>query len=316
MSRRIDTNGKEDKKIRFSNMAEDDNDPAHLCDAIGRLPDELLHTILEKLPLLDAVSTGFLSHRWRDLWKYVSVVEFDPSWVELTGKEIVSSLNQFICLHKGPKIRSFSVRFIYQPEMSTHVVSWVLFAINKHVENLDLDFDVGDTNIARNTAFGPCYKLHPCVFNCKSLVKLVLCFCNLDLPMSIGLRSLKVLHLHRIELHHNAIEMLTSNAPVLQQLFLSDCNRTRDLYIHVAPNQRFCNLVIIENFFPVNHSTRMFIKAPTAFQVAFMGSMPRSKYEIDEVSECAEVYSSIHGMFGACGKDGINVLFKYSKVQK
>ncbi|KAF2315989.1 hypothetical protein GH714_040784 [Hevea brasiliensis] len=198
-------------------MAEDDNDPAHLCDAIGRLPDELLHTILEKLPLLDAVSTGFLSHRWRDLWKYVSVVEFDPSWVELTGKEIVSSLNQFICLHKGPKIRSFSVRFIYQPEMSTHVVSWVLFAINKHVENLDLDFDVGDTNIARNTAFGPCYK--------------------------------------------------------------------------------------------------MFIKAPTAFQVAFMGSMPRSKYEIDEVSEWAAVYSSIHGMFGACGKDGINVLFKYSKVQ-
>lgn len=297
-------------------MAEEDNNPAHSCDAISRLPDELLHTILDKLPLNDAVSTGFLSHRWRHLWKYVSTADFGPSWVQLTGKEIVSSLNQFICLHKGLKIQSFSVRFTYQPEMSKAVDSWVLFAINKHVENLDLDFDEDDANIAKNTAVDPCYKLHTCVFNSKSLTMLLLCFCDLELPVSFQLQALKVLHLHRIELHHDIIQKVTSNAPVLQQLFLSDCNRTTDLHVHVAPNQHVCNLVIIENFFPVDHSTTMFIKAPTALNVGFMGSMPRSNYRIDEVSEYTEVYFSLHGMFDACGKHGINILFNDSNVQK
>eukprot|EP00257_Ricinus_communis_P020997 XP_015580373.1 uncharacterized protein LOC8277374 isoform X2 [Ricinus communis] len=198
--------------------------------------------------------------------------------------------------------------------MSPSIDSWILFAINKHVEELDLDFDVADTNIIQNTAYAPCYKLLPSVFNSKSLVSLILCFCDLELPTSIQLHSLKVLRLHRIELPQDAIQMLTSNAPVLQQLFLSDCNRTRDLRIHVAPSPRFCNLVIIENFFPVNHTTKIYIKAPTAFQVAFMGSMPRSRYIIEEVPECEETHFSLQGMFTACGKYGINILVDDSRA--
>ncbi|XP_055961248.1 F-box/LRR-repeat protein At3g03360-like [Mercurialis annua] len=287
-------------------MSEVNNDQR--LNIISKLPDEILQTILDKLPVIDAVSTGFLSRRWRDLWKYISVVEFDPSWVQLTGKDIISSLNQFICLHKGQKIQRFSVRFTYQPEMSATVDSWVLFAINKHVEDLDLDFDVTDNNIIENTAYAPCHKLLPNVFNNRSIVRLVLSFCDLELPMSIQLQSLKVLQLHRIELPQDAIQMLTSNAPILEQLFLSDCNRTKDLQIHVAPNPHFSDLVIVENFFPVNHTTKMYIKAPTAFQVAFMGSMPRSKYIIEEVQECDEAHFSLQGMFSACGKYGLNIL--------
>ncbi|KDP31214.1 hypothetical protein JCGZ_11590 [Jatropha curcas] len=299
-------------------MAEAENDPKHLLcdDAIGKVPDEVLQTILDKVSVIDAVSTGFLSRRWRDLWKHISIIEFNPSWVELTGKEIVASLNQFVSLHIGHKIQKFSVRFTYKPEMSTNVDSWILFAINKHVEDLDLDFDVADTHIIKNTANAPCYKLLPCVFNSKSLVRAVLCFCALELPVSFRLQSLKVLRLHRIELPHDAIQMVTSNAPVLQQLFLSDCNRTKDLRVHVAPNPRFCNLVIIENFFPVNHTTQMDIKAPTAFQVAFMGSMPRSKYRIEEVSECVKVHFNLQGMFTACGRYAINVLANEFKARK
>lgn len=304
-------------------MAEADSDTAHLCDAISRLPDELLHTILEKIPLLDAVTTGFLSRRWRDVWKYISMVEFGPLWVQLTGKDVFSSLNQFIRLHKGQKIQNFSVSFKYQPEMSTHVDSWIHFAISKHVKDLHLDFDAIDfrfnetrTDMIRYIEYDPCYEIPPCVFNCKSLVRLILCCCVLELPMSIQLPSLKVLRLQGIELPQDAIQILTSNAPVLQYLLLIDCNSTSDLHINIAPNQHFHNLEIIEHFFAVNHRTRMFIKAPTAFQVAFLGSMPRSKYIIEEVSEYAQFHFSFPEMFNLSGKHRLNILGNDSRIQK
>ncbi|KAA8520030.1 hypothetical protein F0562_014296 [Nyssa sinensis] len=105
------------------------------------MPDEVLHLILDKLPLDDAIRTGVLSHRWKSLWKYITNIKFGPSWERSTGKEIGPSLNQFIRNYLGEKIQRFSVELAYQPNMSNEVDSWIQFATSKNVEKLNLDFD-------------------------------------------------------------------------------------------------------------------------------------------------------------------------------
>ncbi|OMP09705.1 hypothetical protein COLO4_05213 [Corchorus olitorius] len=47
-------------------------------DRLSSLPDEILPRILGFSPMRDAVATGLLSRRWRNLWKSVSVFKFNP----------------------------------------------------------------------------------------------------------------------------------------------------------------------------------------------------------------------------------------------
>ncbi|MED6144428.1 hypothetical protein PIB30_015643 [Stylosanthes scabra] len=47
------------------------------ADIISTLPNSLLCHILSFLPTFDAVGTGFLSRRWRHLWKDLHAFNFD-----------------------------------------------------------------------------------------------------------------------------------------------------------------------------------------------------------------------------------------------
>ncbi|KAK9290301.1 hypothetical protein L1049_008468 [Liquidambar formosana] len=70
-------------------------------DLLSGLPDEILQVTLKKLPLDDAVKTGVLSRRWKDVWKYISKISIEPLWLDLTGKEIIPYPDHFVCLSLG-----------------------------------------------------------------------------------------------------------------------------------------------------------------------------------------------------------------------
>ncbi|WKA00559.1 hypothetical protein VitviT2T_018901 [Vitis vinifera] len=46
-------------------------------DRISKLPNEILVSILSRVTLREAALTCFLSKRWRYLWTYISVLNFD-----------------------------------------------------------------------------------------------------------------------------------------------------------------------------------------------------------------------------------------------
>lgn len=286
-------------RCSFLHMADTETIPReYSCDFISRLSHELLCSILERLPLDEAARTGVLSKRWKDLWKYTAFIDVKPLGGDSSRlHRLISGLSQFVRLHQAERIDLFSVKFTYNPDMHSQVDSWVLFAINKHVRELHLEFDVGDDNVAGDTDDGTRYELHPSVFTSGSLVHLGLKFCALKFPSSVRLSSLKVVTLHRIELAYDAVEMITSNSPLLQQLSLLECNRTRDLFIHVAPNRGSCTVMIEENSYDVNPSSRMDIRAPGVEELFFLGSLPRFKYRITDKSACLHVNIILHGKF-------------------
>ncbi|KAK9267446.1 hypothetical protein L1049_009872 [Liquidambar formosana] len=281
-------------------MAESTNENLEMVqDMISILPDEILQLILEKLPLEDAVKTGCLSRRWKDVWKYITRISFESSWVESTGKEIVPSLDHFVSLHQGPKVKCFSFEMTYELNMADQVNSWILFAVKKNVERLCLDFDVDRVNYELNTEHDPCYELHSRVFTCESLVSLTLRFCRLKFPDLFHLRYLRTIKLWQIELPDKTLQKVTSNTPVLEELVLIECSRTFDFYIDVAPNPNFHTLEIVEELSEVHSWTVIEINAPSVRKLVMCQCMPRLEYRIKNISQCHEVRLNFDSMFGA-----------------
>ncbi|GAB4860080.1 hypothetical protein Ancab_011558 [Ancistrocladus abbreviatus] len=96
----------------------------YLEDRISDLPNDVLISILSRLPLVGVAETGILSHRWRYLWRFTSNLDFDKmstlcdirfglssNSIEFERKKFVNWVNQVLELHQASTIDAFRVCF-------------------------------------------------------------------------------------------------------------------------------------------------------------------------------------------------------------
>ncbi|KAL7118017.1 hypothetical protein ACP275_03G109300 [Erythranthe tilingii] len=90
-------------------------------DIISQLPDEILISIISRIPVKDAIRTCVLSHRWRNLYRFVSTIRLDCDCLlgdhhrfshtehdkPRVSKLINNSLDRFLRLSSGSNIRCF-----------------------------------------------------------------------------------------------------------------------------------------------------------------------------------------------------------------
>lgn len=94
-------------------------------DRISKLPDSLILSILELLPMRDVVRTMILSKRWKNLWTTVSCLNFINLW-----KYPESFVNRALKPWRGEKILKFKIDFWSSRSLtSRHVDSWVRCAL-------------------------------------------------------------------------------------------------------------------------------------------------------------------------------------------
>ncbi|KAK4596058.1 hypothetical protein RGQ29_014226 [Quercus rubra] len=121
---------------------------------IGKLPDEILVSILSLLPMKQAIITSVLALRWWYLWTSITHLEFD----DLSG----SHVDEF----------SLEV-FVYGDYFKSDIDSWINFTFQKRVKRLHLIYTCTWASTNRSYTLTP-----PMLRNyiLDSLVQLLECF--------------------------------------------------------------------------------------------------------------------------------------------
>lgn len=119
-------------------------------DFISRMPDDILVSILSRLPLKEAATTSNLSTRWRYLWCQTNGLDFDANEkldkIAIDSKlrvverpKYINWVNRVTRQHKGPTIDEFRICFDLDKSSKAAIDKWVDFAISKRVQKLELD---------------------------------------------------------------------------------------------------------------------------------------------------------------------------------
>lgn len=192
-------------------------------DRISSLPDCILHYILSFLPTKEAVASGILARRWKDLWTAVPILDFDDSllytsranfWYAVEATCFLNFVERVLLLRDGSNIERFrlSCRVCF---CASRVHAWISAAIRHNVKELDLCLFVDEP-----------FLLPHCVFNCGSLASLNFEMNSvLQLPISISCPGLKILRLSLVTFPDDvSTQRLFSSCPVLEELAILDCD--------------------------------------------------------------------------------------------
>ncbi|WJX80283.1 hypothetical protein P8452_63303 [Trifolium repens] len=223
---------------------------------ISQLPEDILSYILTMLSIKDLLKTSVLSKRWCKLWGLRKDLYFDIHNVlgteiellqkgylvdvtrysrtdrcvnlDLSPKEFVKRVDQFLKNFHGTTINSFFVNFYLDCQQSnTSIDQWIHFAIVRGVERIDLLF-LGSPYVHRTTE-NKHYKFDPALFsetNASTLKHLRLEYCLVCHPTNLDFtpfKNLRSLSLRRTKLDEMFIESLLSNCRHLEELCLVFC---------------------------------------------------------------------------------------------
>lgn len=201
----------------------------NLSDFISRMPDDILVSILSRLPLKEAATTSNLSTRWRYLWCQTDSLDFDAN--EKLDKLAVDSklrvverpkyinwVNRVTRQHKGPTIDEFRICFDLDKSSRGAIDKWVEFAISKRVQKLELDL-LENGEMLRQPPRN--YPLPIKIFD-RSLGSTVKRH-YLNLPKTVSdkemeIKFLKLLFLKCVNVSEEALTKLLINCIALQQL--------------------------------------------------------------------------------------------------
>ncbi|XP_044344578.1 F-box protein At5g03100 [Triticum aestivum] len=203
-------------------------------DRLSGLPDDVLHSIVGRVPLKQAVRTSALSTRWACLWLHAlaasAVVDFtDRDFVRgQSPEQIVTTVNRCLEVHGAAPIDVFRVALSPFDAFGRDVVRWAATALGRGAREVGVDL----TQHADDRGF---LELHGDLFQAESsLAVLSLGRCSLrDVPPgTAGLAGLTSLSLNQVDVTDDALRDMVSGCRVLEFLSLKSCHLL--VYVRVA----------------------------------------------------------------------------------
>ncbi|KAF7086925.1 hypothetical protein CFC21_090170 [Triticum aestivum] len=206
------------------------------CDWISTMPDDILIEILSLMTISEAAMTGFLSTRWRHVWKKIDhlildsyafgMQELEKSryhenpllWNDVATK-FVNKVNGLLHSRCGNKIKEFSIRFPLTSAHASNLDHWIDFAIAASTEKLFLDLD------------NKCCK-EGCMICAKGRMP-----ANLS-----GFSYIKYLMLARVSIVDETISNIVSSCCALESLVLQYCHQL----IHLTASHARLQILVVQ----------------------------------------------------------------------
>nr|XP_043636378.1 F-box/FBD/LRR-repeat protein At1g13570-like [Erigeron canadensis] len=185
-------------------------------DFISSLPETLITSILDRLPIRDAVRTGILARNWRLKWTMLSQLVLDEQFFkDLLGAQGISSYDwrnviQFL-LHLKGSITKFTLRLPKHRVVNDKDINhWFLFLSGKGIKDVTL-INKHKTPL----------KLPAHLFSCLELQCLEIDNCYFHPPLSFrGFPNLLDLNLYWVRVESNKYGELLTGCPLLEILVI------------------------------------------------------------------------------------------------
>ncbi|XP_044417103.1 F-box protein At1g80960 [Triticum aestivum] len=303
------------------------------CDWISTLPDDILIEILSLMTISEAAMTGFLSTRWRHVWKKVDhlildsytfgMQELEKSryhenpllWNDVATK-FVHKVNGLLHSRYGNKIKELIIRFPLTSAHASNLDHWIESAIVASTEKLFLDLDnkcckEGCTICVKgmNAASEPYDFLLGPFFNGRadSLDELTLFNCSIGtMPANMsGFSYLKSLLLARVSIVDETVSSIMSNCCALEIMVLQYCH----LLVHLTASHARLQILVVQF---CKSLVSICIRADNLESFAYMG------YKINIECERAQFLEMLHVYFvnkDDCPLDFISAFPKLPKLE-
>ncbi|KAK1373411.1 hypothetical protein POM88_029604 [Heracleum sosnowskyi] len=139
-------------------------------DRISNLPINVLHLILERLPLHDAARTSILSKTWRSTWELQGVLVFDDVFFSHLASDVSATISHILLVRSGPLFKFHLSIPLNLPVLHTDM--WIKNISNRGVKILKI-FNNLQTS----------YRMPSYLFSCTELTHLTLDNCILNPPL-------------------------------------------------------------------------------------------------------------------------------------
>lgn len=206
-------------------------------DIISDMPQNIIDTILTKLPIRDAVRTSILSTKWRFQWSTMTQLVFDENCVPppFTPEKLNNFMMPCLFLHQGP-IHKFKLTTTFLVE-SPGIDQCLRFLSRKNMKELDLCVDMEALNLDES----PLLSAPSPMFSCQQITSLTLGWYIVVPPSNFrGFPCLKYLNLYCCTVTLKVIENLISGCPLLETFEFT--NHDELALTLKAPNLKHLNL--------------------------------------------------------------------------
>ncbi|KAF7094316.1 hypothetical protein CFC21_096634 [Triticum aestivum] len=202
------------------------------------LPDDLLSTILSKLPLKEAARTVILSSKWNDVWRVCPKLRFDGFTVcsdsvfggEQYTQKFIDNVNAVMQKHQCMVVEELVIKFGFDSRVLGHINTWVAFAVSSRMESLALDLVPANSPGRTDQYRFPVELLDDgSIFRLRHLQ---LSFASLELPPQFsGFPNLRTLDLHLLQVTRNDLQDMLSNCINLEWFSMVRCHLNDELTV-------------------------------------------------------------------------------------
>ncbi|XP_044972042.1 F-box/FBD/LRR-repeat protein At3g14710-like [Hordeum vulgare subsp. vulgare] len=203
-------------------------------DPFDSLPEDLLCTILSKLPLDEAVRTSAVSRKWRFLWTVCPNLRFEG--ITMCGKEqdvqkFIDNVNAVLAQCHGSFFDELAIKFDFDTLLVDHLNNWARFAASSRIKYLTFDL--------APERFGGRYDRYLFPFqlldsgSISRLQKIHLSFGYLQPPTGFsGFPNLRKLDLNLVNVTAKDLQDMLSNCCNLKWLSIVRCHLYDELKVN------------------------------------------------------------------------------------